>query len=644
MLNRASIAKFAKRLLPMAVLGIFAIGGALTATADAGPQFNNLPNDYPTLQTRPSTGGNFSAAVNTNPGQSIDLLVWAHNTVVNTSAYNTKVKVTVPTSTGTSFTPSAQVSADNATAVTGTVAVNTTQEANLNYIAGSARLMKNVGGVMTFVDWPSNVNPDDVVSANGVSLGHLDGCWQYAQAVFLRVQVNGTTPAINTNKKVGRAGGAPFSEAIEAQPGDLAEYQIFLQNTGNGTGIKPMITDTLDARHTYVPGSSVKRIKVNNNDVDVPIPDSQIVITNLPNGEQKLTYTFPDMAPQPSASVYLYFQVRLKDKNAFAIGENHIKNQATSSFQNAGSVNTNQTDIKVVRNPDPVVSFDLVKKAANVSNGDTVWKDQIASAAPGDTIAFKLTMTNTGNTPATQVTLKDILPAGMTYVADSGKLYTNENQNGVSIPGNAIVNNGYVFDVVNNGTINQKTFIFWAKLTDDCAGVQSLVNKGQVIWQSQVRAEDIATVIVACQRGLLIQKTVRVPGSTQFVKDGGIVSESSVLTYRIVVSNNGNTVVNHPIARDVLPANVTYVTNSLRIDGEVMAYAVQYAFFTQGAMLTNFTPGMTKIITFDVRVNDCPTLGDHELINTAYAKADNLAEINDFAKVVVRVVRPGLNF
>jgi uncharacterized repeat protein (TIGR01451 family) len=644
--------KWVSRVLPASVLSLFVIGGALTAAA-GGHAFNGTSNDKPALSVARSGDKDWSTTVDASKDEVLNLLVWVHNSEPQTTAHNVVAKVTLPTGTATVFHPSAKLTADNAASRTDSITINVGSETRLSYVEDSAQLLKAQMGSdgklhMVNVSWPTNVNKNDIVSANGVRLGDVDGCWQYTQAIILQVKVEGTHSAINTNKKVGIAGGAPFSDAVTGQPNDAAQYRIFVENTGTATGVEPQVVDILDAHHKYIPGTSFARVKQNNNDYDQPIPDNNIKIENLADGRQKLTYQFTDMAPRPDTAFYLNFQVRLGGNDVFPVGTTVIKNTATASFANGASATTNETTITVVRNPEPVVSFSLVKKVANFSIGDNTWKDELnGSAGPGDEVAFELIMTNTGNTTADNVSLKDILPAGMTFVDGTGRLYNKTTGDaGVAVSGNAIVNNGYVFQHVEAGTQNQQIFIFHAKLTSDCSGQQILTNKGQVIWNGQVRAEDTARVIYACERGLLIQKDVQVPGSSEWKDNGGIVQESTILKYRIIVTNNGNVTVNNPVIRDVLPANISYINNSLRIDGEVMSSAVQQAFFNanQGALLTNFTPGMSKTITFEVKVNDCPDLGDTLIVNKAFVKADGVAEKFDTATVNVHVDAPTLTF
>ncbi len=62
-------------------------------------------------------------------------------------------------------------------------------------------------------------------------------------------------------------------------------------------------------------------------------------------------------------------------------------------------------------------------------NGTSGWKENIA-ANPGDTVDYLIEYKNTGTMRQNNVTIKDKLPAGMTYVAGSAKYYNSFNPNG----------------------------------------------------------------------------------------------------------------------------------------------------------------------------------------------------------------------
>lgn len=630
-----------KGLASLVLAGAAIFSGVFTANAVATPVFNGNSSDYPTLQVaRP--GQNWGTSTSANPGDIINLLVWDHNSAENTVAQNVKIKIALPSGVANTHSVSATLSANNAASVTGTIAVNASAETKLTYINNSAVFYRNVNGTMQQVGWPSTVTDPNAVVGAGIYLGDQIGCWQYSQAVLIQARVEGVSPAISTNKKVELAGGSEtFGNTAVAQPGDAVNFKIYLENTGAGTGVNPRITDTLDSHLTYIPDSSYMIIKRNNQDYQVPLLDELINF----NG-QTITWAFENMAGTPDAALYLIFQARVAPAASFPVGTTVLENQATSSFDGVTAA-TNEVTISVTRNPDPVVNFSLRKEVTNLTLGDSKWYDeQYASASPGDELAYRLILTNTGNIPGNNVTLKDILPAGISFNGDV-KLYNSQYPNGLVIPGNDIVNNGYVFAQVVNGTANAQTIVFRAKVTQDCSGNNTLTNWGLVIYDSTEKARDGATVTFTCTRGLIITKDILDPQDNQY-KDvmTGFARESQVLSYRINVQNNGNAIVRLPKLRDILPAQVTYVYNSLAIDGEFMSAAIQSAFIASatdpnsGVILTDLNPGMGKVITFQVKINDCPPLGDQILTNTAMVGATGVAEISDTAKATLRVQVP----
>ncbi len=640
----SKLARVARKLLPVAVLGIAASAGVLTAVAD-GPEFNNGNLDPATLRGNiagesPST---LRTTVNANVGQTVNLVIWVHNNRPDTTALNTRARITLPTTLGSTHQATGRVSADNATAVTGATNIVVGSESRISYVPNSARLYKAVPNgnnlVMTEVSWPQGTNGNDVIGANGVNLGSINGCYQYTQAVLIQVRVDGTTPAIMAEKKVAKSDGTGEANAITANPNDRVRFRVYVRNTGNGTGTNTTVVDTLDAKLSYVADSSWIRYKENGVDKDYHFNDagSDITFETLAGGKTKITWKWRDMAPTASSSFYLYFHARVADTAAFPIGVTEIPNTAKACF-GALCANTNEVTITVTRAIDPVVSFTLAKAAANL--GSAEWKEIVPlNATPGETIAFRLVLTNTGNTTATNVTLKDILPTGMTFVPGYTFLYNKDTgTNGTQITNDSVlVNSGYVFASVATGTLNQQTIVFRAKLADNVCN--SLINTAKVFWNNAERAQDTAEVIVNCQPGLNIIKQVK-NSTGSYVKEIFNVNESAVVTFRIVVSNTGNTTLNQVVARDVLPAGLTFLPGSLTVDGQSYLDTDAAKFFAAGLTLTNLTPNMSKTIVFQARVLDCPN-DDLRIVNTAYAKAAGITEKNDTAIVNVNVRIPG---
>lgn len=64
--------------------------------------------------------------------------------------------------------------------------------------------------------------------------------------------------------------------------------------------------------------------------------------------------------------------------------------------------------------------------------GQTEWKDNV-TANPGDTLEYRIEYKNTGDTTLTNVIVKDTLPAGVSYIDGSTKLWNANNPNGTSV-------------------------------------------------------------------------------------------------------------------------------------------------------------------------------------------------------------------
>jgi uncharacterized repeat protein (TIGR01451 family) len=279
----------------------------MSYAADAA--FNTLPDDFATLQVR-NTGSAWGTSASAKAGDTLDLLVWDHNSVPGSTAHNVTVKVALPNPTTDSMAHaiSASVSADNAATVTGNVLISTNGMTKLSYVPGSAVLYKNVPGndgskSLVQTSWPTNVNPDNVV-AGGVNLGDQEGCWQYAQAVLIKVKLDGPIvidykSVLSIKKEVRRTSNDAFGVRATANPGNRVEYKVSVTNVdANGVAHQVKLTDILPTGVTYVAGSG-KLVKPNGETVSVSdgvTAGGVVVLDNLKPGETLVFTFFADTA------------------------------------------------------------------------------------------------------------------------------------------------------------------------------------------------------------------------------------------------------------------------------------------------------------------------------------------------------------
>ncbi len=270
-------------------------------------------------------------------------------------------------------------------------------------------------------------------------------------------------------------------------------------------------------------------------------------------------------------------------------------------------------------------------------DGTDGWSESVQAKA-GDTIRYRLHVTNTGNTQIDNVSVRDILPAGMSYVKGSTIMKNTAHPDGVAL------NDGITGKGVNIGSMKSKAgaYIFFKAKVDsavfDKCGNTLLRNVAQVIGDkvSKVR-EDGADVTVngkTCTDGFTLDKKVRI-GTNEFAEDIKAKAGDKV-EYRIQFKNTGNTDLNNVVIRDVLPENMTYVKNSTKVEDKSVADGV---ISDKGINIGTVKAGKTVNIYFFVTVNGAlaDVCEDVNLVNTAKAKYNNDDKTEKSDTAVVKI-------
>jgi uncharacterized repeat protein (TIGR01451 family) len=247
---------------------------ALPAQATS-PRFNFLQGDWELLRgaNRSQNQTDWSDPVSGQAGETFAGIVYYHNGMIDTTAKNTKIKVTIPALTQSNTAVlNATVSADNAPAITDTVidgklegksglTVNLNEEARLSLVPGSVKWFPNYSSSTT----PSQALPlgqtgDEIITSGGLNIGDINGCWPYIGYVTFLIKTEKVAqPQVAVDKTVRNVtiGETNFVKSNYAKPGDVLEYRISVSNSGNGTAENLYLTDAIPANTSYVAGSTV---------------------------------------------------------------------------------------------------------------------------------------------------------------------------------------------------------------------------------------------------------------------------------------------------------------------------------------------------------------------------------------------------
>ncbi|MCL5411117.1 MAG: hypothetical protein M1324_04765 [Patescibacteria group bacterium] len=268
-------------------------------------------------------------------------LVWVHNGVPGTTAHNTVVKVTIPSgTTNKTAAVSANLSASDANRLSDTLNVNLTDDANISFIPGTVKLFKvDEQNKTVQVPFPGG-NGDALVSANGVNIGDIQGCFQFVNFISFGFKATPKVipPVQNANFEIVKsvrnasANEKDFVKSNFAQPGDILEYKIDFSNTGNAAA-DVFIQDQIPAKTTFVSGSaSITRTS------DPKLSDSLV-------GEG---VSISSVAP--GEKVTIKFRVKV---NSNAKDNEVLVNTVTLFFNKISISDTAKTTVKVAVIPTP---------------------------------------------------------------------------------------------------------------------------------------------------------------------------------------------------------------------------------------------------------------------------------------------------
>lgn len=213
----------------------------------------------------------------------------------------------------------------------------------------------------------------------------------------------------------------------------------------------------------------------------------------------------------------------------------------------------------------------------------------------GDSIAYTLVVSNTGNFGTNNLTILDTIPTGTSFVTGTVKV------DGVTVPGASPVPPGFNAGAISAGQTTTITFNITPLAASAFTTINNTFGTGYtytpgagITLNGSTSSNSVSTFILG---------VVSIPNTKTASKSFANVGD--IITYTINLRNLGSTTANNIVLIDTIPNDTTFLTNSLTLNGVTVngASPAPPTGFTVGTLPTN----RPATITFQVRVNTIPS-------------------------------------
>ena len=427
-----------------------------------------------------------------------------------------------------------------------------------------------------------------------------------------------------------------------ASPGDVLRYSIFIQNVSPLAIDNFNFIDDLDALNTtamFVPGSL--------NLISVP-SGADTSATNAFGGSKnsgRVDIRDLVLAAQGDAGdqVNIEFEVMLVPvitNGTIVLNQGFMRNVEVNLATDDPNIN-GVDDVMVIGDEnatETLISSAALLEVFKTSEDLTDDPDVLIS---GDTLRYTITVKNIGDEDAVNAILRDQLPANTTYIANSTTLNGNPVVdtvvdelpliNGIAINSADTPTLGYLRADANvSTTTNIATVTFDVVINDNLVNGTLISNQGFVTAEGagspaipEKASDDPATPapddptldVIGNQPLLDVLKQVRIEVDNS---SPNILDPGDTLLYTITITNIGASEATEVMLTDLVPADTTYVANTLMLNGEpvgqpdggvlplIAGVPVSSSDLTPplpGSGEGVITAGESAVITFSVRVD-----------------------------------------
>lgn len=397
------------------------------------------------------------------------------------------------------------------------------------------------------------------------------------------------------------------------RPGDQVTWTVTMSNTGSSTATTISAIDVVPTDVTFVPGS----IEVNYNDTGWASrndacgdgPDTCYDAANhrilIPGDGNPSPFNLP-----PLANYKIRIRVTI---NAGVPWNTTVSNYAQTTYHSGAStitINSN-TDSFIVQQ---LAGISMTKVSVNKSGN------------PSDVITYRFDVTNAGNkTDSFDLTTNSSNGWTWAYWVDTDNngtgdtLLTDTNGNGTVDTGN-ILQAGVIHLVavatIPAGRSNGTTDV----LTVTGTSYADVTKTANVQWTTTVTAP----ILAIAKELVLVHHTANIGGSVpadcvptnKATGAGCSYYPGSVVTYQITATNNGAGNATNLILTDMIPANMTYKTSTIRAGNTVGTLTARSdaadgdgGRFEGGAVISgagttiNLGPAATWVVEFQATIN-----------------------------------------
>ncbi|MDC7731427.1 DUF7507 domain-containing protein [Bacillus thuringiensis] len=364
-----------------------------------------------------------------------------------------------------------------------------------------------------------------------------------------------------------------------ADIGDVILYATILTNNGNIPAANVTFTDIIPTGTLFIPNT----VTINNVPIANANPANGISIGTIgANSSRTVAFqvfvpTIPAVNPitNQSGTTFQYTY----DPSKPAVMQMVASNTVQTTINNASIAATKSAD----------------KQFANVN----------------DIITYTTTLTNNGNTLASNVIFTDVIPNGTSFIPNS-----------VTVNGNTLPNvnpaSGIAIDPINP---NANTIISFQVQVNSIPNPNPIPNQSNTTYQYVVdpnlpptSANTLSNVITTQINNATIVATKSVNTPTAAIGD--------IVTYTIAVTNTGNIPASATVLTDGLGAGASFIQNSVTINNVPQPGLDP----SLGVHLADISPGDTVFITFQAQILAIPpsgTLTNNALVNYEYTVNPN---------------------